>query len=77
MEYFQHKFRSLKKSFLIIMTLVLLLIIPTAGCAPRFYSDYQGQVTKGYKKPPKKWKKPKSRYKEPKIPRKERKKMEL
>jgi len=75
MDYFFRKIKSLKKTCLFVMILVALLVIPYS-CAPRYYSDYQGQVTKGYKKPPKRWKEPKSRYKKTRIPRKERKMME-
>jgi len=44
-----------KKNILVIILIVILVFI--FSCAPKYYSDHRGKVTKGYKKAPKELKK--------------------
>jgi hypothetical protein len=44
-----------KKHILVVILIILSVVI--YSCSKRYYTDYQGKVTKGYNKPPKELKK--------------------
>jgi len=44
-----------KKNILVVILIVLSVLI--CSCAPKYYSDHPGKITKGYKKAPKELKK--------------------
>lgn len=49
------------RNFLIILSSFFILLLAAPSCAPKYYTDHPGKVTKGYNKPPKKLKKSKAR----------------
>jgi len=49
--------RSILKIFIRFFLILIIVSVLMYSCAPKYYSEYPGKVTKGYKKPPKELKK--------------------
>ncbi len=60
-------YKQMNKSYILYLILIILILI-SVSCAPKYYSNYQGKVTKGYNKPPRELKKSKPKY--PKLKKK-------